>query len=149
MKLYLDDVRPAPEGWVLARSVDEAMNILMKSGSLYELSLDFDLGMTTAHCETCDNRGWGRMYDFKHPDWCPDCSHEIVTNDESAPTGVMLLYRIMEKLDEKDHIRTSLSLWMPRKIYIHSANPVGRSTMQWVVRDMQKKYGREWPEAFR
>lgn len=139
MKLFLDDVRPAPAGWVLARSVDEAIqhvkDYYIFPWTPLEVSLDFDLGMTGAHCETCNDRGWGRLHD--HPDYCPDCSHEILTIDESAPTGIMLLYWFLEN----DLI--------PDKIYLHTANPVGLSSMQWAVRDMQKKYDREWPEAFR
>lgn len=146
MKLYLDDVRPAPDGWVLARTVEEAMDIINRDGSRYEISLDFDLGMIGEHCETCNDRGWGRMHDFRHPDWCPDCSHIIITNDESAPTGIMLLYSIMEKCDYIS--LPSESYWMPEKIYLHTANPVGRAAMQWVVRDMERKYNRQWPEAF-
>ncbi len=43
MKLYLDDQRPAPVGWVLARSAEEAIARL-REGGVTELSLDYDLG---------------------------------------------------------------------------------------------------------
>lgn len=48
MKLWVDDTRPAPEGWTLARTADEAMyylrNHTLSGGDLVELSLDHDLG---------------------------------------------------------------------------------------------------------
>lgn len=141
-KLYLDDVRPAPAGWVLARSVDEA---IYSAGMLtvpWEVSLDFDLGMTAEHCETCNDSGFGYIHNSKHPNYCPDCSHLITSFDQAAPTGIEFLYRIIDRHDNMDWI-------LPDKIYLHTANPIGRSAMQWVIRDMEKKYDRQWPEAFR
>jgi hypothetical protein len=43
MKLYVDDQRPAPVGWLCARTVDEAIQYLMQ-GKVTEMSLDYDLG---------------------------------------------------------------------------------------------------------
>lgn len=43
MKLYLDDERTAPEGWVQVRWPDEAIKLLQK-GIVSHLSLDHDLG---------------------------------------------------------------------------------------------------------
>jgi hypothetical protein len=43
MKLYLDDERPAPEGWVLVKTSREAIEVLC-TGTVEELSLDHDLG---------------------------------------------------------------------------------------------------------
>lgn len=43
MRLYVDDLRSAPDGWVLARTVDEAVSVL-RSGQVTEMSLDYDLG---------------------------------------------------------------------------------------------------------
>lgn len=43
MKLYLDDERIAPEGWVQVRWPDEAIKLL-KEGCVTYLSLDHDLG---------------------------------------------------------------------------------------------------------
>lgn len=154
IRIYLDDVRPAPEGWRLARTVDHALGILssMREHQRFELSLDFDLGMTTDDCPSCDNRGWGRFDAPDHPDYCPDCSHKIVTHNETEPTGDKLLVRLM-KLQDEDHDPAWNSdwhpNWLPDKIYLHTANPVGRSTMRWLVMDMQDKYGVSYPEAFR
>ena len=43
MKVYLDDERIAPEGWVQVRWPDEAINLL-QTGAVTHLSLDHDLG---------------------------------------------------------------------------------------------------------
>lgn len=43
MKVYLDDVRPTPEGWTHVYWPDQAIELL-KSGEVEEISLDHDLG---------------------------------------------------------------------------------------------------------
>ena len=43
MKLYLDDERPAPDGWVLIKTAEMAIRYL-KKGIVSEISLDHDLG---------------------------------------------------------------------------------------------------------
>ena len=42
MKVYLDDTRLPPPGWVLTRTIDETI-ALLKTGTVIELSLDHDL----------------------------------------------------------------------------------------------------------
>lgn len=43
MRVWLDDVRPAPEGWVRAYTAHEAITLL-EVGGIVEVSLDHDLG---------------------------------------------------------------------------------------------------------
>lgn len=43
MRVWLDDERPAPEGWTRVLWPDEAI-ILLKTGTVTEISLDHDLG---------------------------------------------------------------------------------------------------------
>ena len=43
MKLYVDDSRDAPEGWITARTFEDAMRHIA-SGKVTHLSLDHDLG---------------------------------------------------------------------------------------------------------
>jgi len=43
MKVYLDDVRSAPPGWVAARWPEEVIRLL-EGGDVTDLSLDHDLG---------------------------------------------------------------------------------------------------------
>lgn len=48
LRLYLDDLRPTPDGWTAARSVEEAVRLVedaTASGAGFEaVSLDHDLG---------------------------------------------------------------------------------------------------------
>lgn len=44
MKVYLDDERAAPEGWVLVKTAEDAILMLMKHPQITHLSLDHDLG---------------------------------------------------------------------------------------------------------
>ena len=43
MKVYLDDVRECPRGWILARWPEEVI-ALLQTGKVKSLSLDHDLG---------------------------------------------------------------------------------------------------------
>lgn len=43
MKVYLDDERPIPQGWIGARWPEEVIRLL-ETGEVTELSLDHDLG---------------------------------------------------------------------------------------------------------
>jgi hypothetical protein len=44
LKLWLDDMRPAPPGWTLARTYEEAIEILRERGpEITDVSLDHDL----------------------------------------------------------------------------------------------------------
>jgi hypothetical protein len=43
MKVYLDDERTPPNGWVLVRWPEEAIELL-KTGQVTDISLDHDLG---------------------------------------------------------------------------------------------------------
>jgi hypothetical protein len=44
LRVWLDDVREAPEGWVHVRAPEEAIDLL-RSGEVTEISLDHDLGL--------------------------------------------------------------------------------------------------------
>ena len=44
MRVWLDDRREAPEGWVRVRTPEEAIELL-RSGGVEALSLDHDLGL--------------------------------------------------------------------------------------------------------
>ena len=44
MKIWLDDIRPAPEGWVWIKNGKEMTMILSRDYSIEEISLDHDLG---------------------------------------------------------------------------------------------------------
>lgn len=59
MKLYVDDVRDAPDGWVLARTVEEAKRLLA-TGEVISVSLDHDMGA----CKECSDASINYR-------WCP------------------------------------------------------------------------------
>ena len=44
MKIWLDDLRPAPDGWIHAHSVNEFKAFIKTQGIPEEVSLDHDLG---------------------------------------------------------------------------------------------------------
>ena len=69
MKVFLDDERTPPEGWILVRWPEEVIDLL-KTGSVTELSLDHDLGD--------DDHGTG--YDVIL--WIEE---QVVTNNFSPP----------------------------------------------------------------
>lgn len=48
MKIWLDDRRPAPEGWSWVKTYDEAVHVL-RTTSVFAMSLDHDLSA----CDTC------------------------------------------------------------------------------------------------
>lgn len=50
MKVWLDDVREAPNAWVHVKTPEEAIDLL-RSGGVEELSLDHDLGLATPEAE--------------------------------------------------------------------------------------------------
>lgn len=63
MKLWVDDERPAPEGWVLAKTSAEAIEIL-GANEVTEMSLDYSLGRG----DTGDNvLYWLRDYNGRWP----------------------------------------------------------------------------------
>ncbi len=43
MKIYLDDIRKSPDGWIQVRWPNEMIDFL-KNGNITEISLDHDLG---------------------------------------------------------------------------------------------------------
>lgn len=47
MKLWVDDQRPAPDGWVLARTVTDAVRLLANAQGVEEISLDHDIACTS------------------------------------------------------------------------------------------------------
>lgn len=50
MRIYLDDIREPPQGWVLTQTPEEVIDLL-QTGSVVELSLDHDLGLGSGSAE--------------------------------------------------------------------------------------------------
>lgn len=71
MKVYLDDERPTPEGWVRAYTAPEAIE-LVRRGNVTEISLDHDLGSEEAGtgydvCLFVEKRLFEQAFDFDNP----------------------------------------------------------------------------------
>lgn len=77
MKIYLDDVRMTPAGWVRTYTPDETIRLLEKGG-VEELSLDHDLG---------DDKGIGTGYDVVL--WI---ERKVVTDDDFVPPRVIKVH---------------------------------------------------------
>lgn len=105
MKLYVDDVRKCPDGWLVARTVEDAKLLLMRD-DVEEVSLDHDMGA----CADCTAKGLDTG-DMKTPEttFAGLCAHALSGYD--------------------------LVVWMcdnervPATVKLHSMNPVGRKRM--------------------
>jgi len=98
MKIWLDDIRSAPEGWVHVRTAEEAIDLLGRTPDVEEISLDHDLG------EPLDEFGSGQ--------------------------GVVNTLERWQAYGEDKFV--------PKKISIHSANPVGRKNMQAAIDSIER-----------
>jgi len=108
MKLFIDDIRPAPEGWQQARTVTDAIRFLSQF-EVSEISLDHDISMLVE----------------------VDGTHRPFPSKE---TFMAVAYYIcakywVEKKMGDGLIHTHLCEHPP-KIIIHSANPVGAENMR-------------------
>ena len=49
IRLYIDDIRPAPEGWMQARNVTDAIKTIARFGlEITEISLDHDISLAVS-----------------------------------------------------------------------------------------------------
>jgi hypothetical protein len=107
--LWLDDVRPAPDGWVHVKTVDEAKEYLLR-GVVRRASLDHDLGA----CSKCWDAGakkWLETHDYQS---MPHCEH--------VGTGYTLVCWMEEN-----------NCWPAEMPIVHSANPIGCAKMKAVI----------------
>lgn len=104
--LWLDDIRPAPPGWIHVKTDVEARAWLLRG--VHAASLDHDLGA----CETCleglTPEAWLEKHEFQS---MPNCEH--------FGTG----YTLVCWMEETGN-------WPTEKPTVHSRNPAGRMKMQ-------------------
>ena len=105
MKVWLDDLRVAPQGWVWAKTVSEAQNLL-QNGNVEEMSLDHDLG-----AYPCDRHCWAENGLLCDRDCGCACHRKY-------PDGSDLVRWMIQE-----------NLWPQKTVAVHSSNPVGRRTM--------------------
>jgi len=69
MKIYLDDLRPIPEGYIGCRTADEAITLL-NTGKVIEISFDHDLGTdSTGYDVACFLEKQVILGTIKLPEW--------------------------------------------------------------------------------
>lgn len=110
MKLYLDDYRPAPDGWVLVKTVALAQ-ALLASGAVVEASLDHDLGA----CDACMG---GKSVD----EWLMDTDFRTAPHCTHIGTG----YDLCLWMVETGH-------WPAQKPIVHSQNEEGAARMRGLI----------------
>jgi hypothetical protein len=116
VKLWLDDVRPAPEGWTHAKTAHEAF-LILRNGDVDEASFDHDLGIcsrcTPGHVAAEANLVVVASLDAV---CAKDCTCEC------HYTGSDLVRWMAQD-----------GVWSRRKPRVHSANPVGAAYMRGVI----------------
>lgn len=129
IKLFLDDIREAPDGsWLIVRNIEHAKQII-QSGFVTECSLDHDLGACLA-CVAAEEQA---AKDEGRALWnglMPHCTH--------VGTGYDLCLWMAE------HQR-----WPSEKPRVHSFNPCGRANMQGVIDRYYRSPHHEGTEAQR
>lgn len=106
MNLWLDDIRPAPDGWHHVKTVEEAKELLL-SGEVLRASLDHDLG-ACSECGGDDPEAWLERTGYQS---MPHCDH--------VGTG----YDLVCWMEETGN-------WPTYRPAVHSANPAGRARME-------------------
>jgi len=120
MKLWLDDRRPAPEGWTWARTALNAFRILAAT-EVDEVSLDYDLHEQP--CVTC--LAAGRGHEVHEEGFAPsiacegDCPCQC---HRKQPNGVDLVCSMV-----------NLHVWPTTKPVVHSRNQAGRKAMELLI----------------
>lgn len=101
LKLWHDDVRPAPEGWLWARTNEQA-KFALRGGKIKEISLDHDLG----------------YHGVEMPD---DPDELLVILEKHKPVNPDTGLQLVHWMIEEDLV--------PKRIRIHSWNPPGAAAM--------------------
>ena len=138
MKLWVDDVRPAPEGYVWAKSVDEAKMIIWNLEDIirYRYSLTDIYAAFKKELENCDCS----PYIKKLAEYCVDSDYEL-TKPLKPSVGITLVdldHDAGEYFENGgDYIR--LLDWFEETgrnypIHLHSMNPVGVENMRRIIK---------------
>jgi len=107
VNLYLDDMRPCPNGWTLVKTDAEA-RVYLAQDIVEHASLDHDLGA----CAAC-------MCGLTPEEWLVEMDYQSMPHCEHFGTG----YTLVCWMEETGH-------WPKNKPTVHSANPAGRAKMQ-------------------
>lgn len=125
--LWLDDMRPAPEGWLWVKTCDEAKKWL-EQGVVRRASLDHDLGA----CDECNfKKGIAGTLEEVQFMWLEQHNYQTMPHCEHFGTG----YQLVCWMEETGH----WPLVMP---VVHSRNPVGKANMMAAINRAHEKEGR-------
>jgi len=109
MKLWLDDIRPAPQGWEWVKNIKQAIEIL-QTDKVDEASLDHDLGA----CDACM-----KLYEAMDADeWLIRSKGSSMPHCPHVGTGHQLVLWM--------HLH---NVWPKMKPIVHSMNPAGHQRM--------------------
>lgn len=109
MKVWLDDVRPAPDGWVLAKNYNEAITLL-ESGRVIEIDLDYDLNLVEVATQVSglaiarSDAGQRTGYDVAR--WIEDAvangriPKPVMHCHSVNPVGQMLITAVIERFSQ-------------------------------------------------
>jgi hypothetical protein len=100
VRLWHDDVRPPPPGWIWVRTNQEAKEVLL-TGIVLEASLDHDLG----------------LHDVELPDDIDEQMDVLCARGQAEETGFDLCVWMVE------------NNLVPPRVRIHSWNPPGAARM--------------------
>lgn len=112
MKMWLDDVRPAPDGWKHVETVDQAKSLLL-ANRVSDASLDHDLGPCTACLGGLSPLDYLVEHSYLSSEMLV-CKHGNTGTD---------LVRWMAEQD----------VWPINKPHVHSMNPDGAARMRSII----------------
>jgi hypothetical protein len=111
IRIWLDDNRPAPEGWVHARNIEQ-VQVRLLHNRVEELSLDFDLDNPA--CPACDFK-CGYRDDT-------GCKNNCACHSNGAKNGLDLVKWMV-----------SWRIWPKHKPVVHSMNGEGAEKMKMLI----------------
>lgn len=111
VRVWVDDNRPAPEGWVWTKTAEEA-KVRLLTGDVEELSLDYDLD--SPECPVCDFRCGLRD--------AGQCGHACQCHRAGDENGQHLV-EWMERW----------GCWPRQKPVVHSTNGHGGESMKAII----------------
>ena len=94
MKVYLDDVRLAPRGWVQCNTA-ESCKELLRTGTVDHLSLDHDLGGDDTYGTGYDVLSWIEHELLNQTDWV---APQYVTVHSANPVARKRMEMVIERL---------------------------------------------------
>ena len=115
MKLFVDDIRPAPEGWLLAKSISEAVSYLNRYG------IPGAFGYSDKH--------------ITHVSLDHDISIETIVDGKVVPHPSPDTFQVVAHYMVEKMCGTNPSLDPDLVITTHSANPQGRKSITGIFDD--------------